>query len=249
MILPAQVNFTLAIKITYPRGIREAGAEDTFGNAVAKGSDKMSAYQEIMAKETLQDLKDFCSNCHLCLLGENRKHVVFGEGNPVAQVMLVGEAPGANENETGRPFVGQAGKVLTELLAEVGIKRDEVYITSINKCRPPQNRKPKKAEARACIPYLKRQIQLVQPRIICCLGSLALENLVDPKAKITQMRGKWVVKAGMEIMPTFHPAALFRDRKKREPLRQDLLAVKRRLDAIGLSKDGAICHAYTQLLV
>ncbi len=181
-----------------------------------------------MAQEslTIEDLFCQVGGCRRCSLGETRRCLVFGKGSPGAGVMLVGEAPGEKEDETGEPFIGRAGKVLDSVLAEAGFQRQDIFITSVVKCRPPKNRFPKKEEVAACLPILQRQIELIKPRIIVCLGNLATRSLFDEQAKITEVRGKWFNKGGIKIMPTFHPAAVFHDRNKLEAINEDFHQVK-----------------------
>lgn len=175
---------------------------------------------------TLNDLKARLERCTLCRLCENRTNVVFGEGNPEAALMLVGEGPGATEDQTGRPFVGAAGQLLDRILNAAGFKREEVYIANVVKCRPPGNRLPLPDEAAACLPYLLTQISIIRPRILVCLGALATQTLVDPRARITAVRGRWYEKAGIKILPTFHPAALLRDVSKKVPVWEDFQKVR-----------------------
>lgn len=179
---------------------------------------------------TVEDMAREAVACNRCALGESRHSVVFGEGNPRARIMLIGEAPGAKEDESGRPFVGPAGRILDKVLDEVGISREEIYITGVVKCRPPKNRFPKKDELRACVPFLEKQIEVIKPELIICLGSLATQTLIDPKAKITEIRGKWVEKNGIRIMPTYHPASIFHDQEKLEAIREDFKRLKKEYD-------------------
>lgn len=138
----------------------------------------------------IQQLKQLCLQCRRCELRENVRGVVFGEGDPDAKLMFVGEAPGADEDRLGRPFVGAAGKLLDKILEAAGFVRDKVYITNVAKCRPPGNRIPTKSEADSCFPYLIRQIELIQPKIIVCLGTLATQYLIHRDAKVTIVRGQ-----------------------------------------------------------
>jgi DNA polymerase len=166
--------------------------------------------------------------------------VVFGEGRPDASVMFVGEAPGGEEDRLGRPFVGSADQLLDRLLAFAGFSRAEVYITNVVKCRPPGNRQPSPQEAAACYPYLIEQIRLIRPKIIVCLGALAVRSLVDPEARITRVRGQWFERDGVRILPTFHPAAVLRDRDKLAPVALDfrrLAAAHRALKAQAQAKE------------
>lgn len=171
------------------------------------------------------------ATCRRCELGETRRSVVFGEGPPQAKLMLIGEAPGEKEDESGKPFAGPAGRILDKVLDETGISRDDIYITSVIKCRPPKNRMPKKAEVIACVPFLQEQIASIKPAFIVCLGSLAAKTIIDPKLKITEMRGKWVEKDGMKMMPTYHPAAIFHDPEKMEAIREDFRKVSSAIQA------------------
>lgn len=167
--------------------------------------------------------------CVKCPLGQFRKNVVPGEGNPDANLMLVGEGPGAEEDLQGRPFVGAAGRLLDKILSAMGLSRDQVYIANVVKCRPPGNRIPEPGEIQCCLPYLMRQIECLKPKVVVVLGATAYKALVDPNGSITKARGKWVRKYGVAIMPTFHPAALLRDPAKKRPVWEDMLKVRTEL--------------------
>ncbi|BCV22718.1 uracil-DNA glycosylase [Moorella sp. Hama-1] len=162
----------------------------------------------------LQGLKEKSLACRRCALRSGARQVVFGSGNPGADLMLVGEGPGAREDRLGQPFVGAAGRLLGQLLAAAGFRRDQIYITNVVKCRPPGNRLPAPAEVAACRPILAAEIKLIQPRIVVCLGALATGTLIAPGARITRLRGRWIEKDGIRYLPTFHPAALLRDAAK-----------------------------------
>jgi len=148
-----------------------------------------------------------CTKCPLC---ENRTHTVFGEGNPEADLMFVGEGPGENEDLTGRPFVGKAGQKLDEMITAMGLSRERVYIANIVKCRPPGNRAPAAAETAACTPYLHRQIELIRPKVIVTLGLPATQHLLKSKLSMSKLRGQWHSFRGIDVMPTYHPAYLLR---------------------------------------
>ena len=182
--------------------------------------------------DNLDDLAAVVRECRRCDLRDGCRGVVFGEGNPEATLMLVGEGPGAVEDEMGRPFVGPAGKLLDKILAAAGFAREEVYIANIVKCRPPGNRLPTPQEAARCLPNLRAQIRIIQPRIIVCLGALATQNLVDKSARITASRGMWTERDGIKIMPTFHPAALLRDETKKKPVWEDFKNVRAEYEAV-----------------
>ncbi|MFD1955284.1 uracil-DNA glycosylase [Paenibacillus thailandensis] len=170
---------------------------------------------------TLEQLQALCRELFIPEPGEL---LVFGEGPERSRLLLIGEAPGEKEAESGRPFVGNAGRLLDKYLQKAGIRREEAYLTNVLKTRPPGNRTPRASEVQEALPVLLRQIELIRPAIIVCLGSIALHATVDRKAKITEKRGVWLEKDGMRIMPAFHPSAVFRDEQKRELLKQDLAA-------------------------
>ncbi len=185
---------------------------------------------------SIQELKEFCLQCRSCGLREHVRGVVFGEGNENSDLMFVGEAPGAEEDRLGRPFVGAAGKLLDRILSAAGIKREDVYITNVAKCRPPGNRLPKKEEAEACFPYLVRQIEIIQPRLIVCLGTLATQFLIHREAKVTAVRGQIFEKGGIKIIPTYHPAALLRDPSKKKAVWEDFKKIVELLKEIRQEK-------------
>ncbi|MBQ3409651.1 MAG: uracil-DNA glycosylase [Clostridia bacterium] len=163
-----------------------------------------------------------CKKCKLC---NNRTNIVFGYGNKNADVMFIGEGPGADEDIQGVPFVGKAGKLMDMAFEGLGINRSEVYIANIVKCRPPQNRVPEQDEADSCLNYLRNQVILVKPKIIVLLGSTALKNILGRELSITACRGKWIEKKGIHYMPTWHPAALLRDENKKIEFWRDLKQV------------------------
>lgn len=183
-------------------------------------------------------LEQECSHCRECALCQTRKNVVFGVGNPQAEIMLVGEGPGANEDEQGVPFVGKAGQFLDDMLAIIGLDRTLVYIANIVKCRPPGNRDPMNVEQDACIGYLRRQIALIQPKILVSLGRVAAMRLIDPKFRITKEHGVWFDVDGMRMMAMYHPSALLRDPGKRPETFDDLKSLQKEV--------GRVC-AHTEL--
>ena len=150
-------------------------------------------------------------NCTRCALGKTRTKFVFGDGNEHADIMFIGEAPGADEDRTGIPFVGRAGKLLNKLLERIQLKREDVFIANILKCRPPQNRDPLPSEVQACIPYLYKQIDLIEPEIIVALGRVAAQNLLNTTASLKQMRGRLWQYRGVDMIVTYHPAAILRN--------------------------------------
>ena len=172
-----------------------------------------------------EELEEVVKQCRKCRLCENRKNVVFGVGNREADIMFIGEGPGADEDAQGEPFVGKAGKLMNMAFDMLGIKREEVYIANIVKCRPPNNRNPQDDEAENCLDYLRNQVILVKPKIIVLLGSVALKNVLGKEYGITASRGKWIEKKGILYMPTWHPAALLRDETKKIDFIKDLKLV------------------------
>lgn len=173
-----------------------------------------------------KELENSIINCKKCKLCNNRNNIVFGEGNKQADIMFIGEGPGADEDMQGLPFVGKAGKLMNMAFEGLGIDRKKVYIANIVKCRPPSNRTPEADEAKACLNYLRNQVILVKPKIIVLLGSTALKNILGNEYGITSSRGKWVERKGIYYMPTFHPAALLRDDTKKINFWQDLKEVQ-----------------------
>lgn len=175
---------------------------------------------------TLQELQAQCLECNRCALRQGARHVVFGEGNPRAKLVFVGEGPGAEEDRIGRPFVGAAGQLLDRILAAGGWSREEIYIANVVKCRPPGNRPPRREEIDSCLPLLQKQLELIEPRIIVALGASAAKTLLaDPALSITRERGRWHQIGAYMLMPTFHPAALLRDPQKKKPVWKDIQQV------------------------
>lgn len=177
-----------------------------------------------------EQLEADANQCRKCKLCQNRTNVVFGTGNKKADLMFIGEGPGADEDKQGIPFVGRAGKLMNMAFEAIGLKREEVYIANIVKCRPPENRNPEDDEATVCLNYLRNQVILVKPKIVVLLGSVALKNILGKEYGITASRGKWVEKRGIWYMPTWHPAALLRDENKKIDFIMDLKEVMSRYE-------------------
>ncbi len=175
-----------------------------------------------------EELEQSIVNCNKCKLCTNRTNIVFGVGNKEADIMMIGEGPGADEDKQGEPFVGKAGQLMNKALTGLGIKREELYIANIVKCRPPSNRVPEQDEAEACLNYLRNQVILVKPKIIVLLGSTALKNILGKEYSITAMRGKWIEQKGIYYMPTWHPAALLRDENKKIEFWNDLKEIRKK---------------------
>ena len=179
--------------------------------------------------ESWEELQRRCEACRECSLYATRKNLVFGDGNRNAEIMFVGEGPGANEDEQGIPFVGRGGQLLDEMLAIIGLNRSNYYITNIVKCRPPDNRDPIGAEQDACIGYLRRQTLLLQPKIIGCLGRIAAMRLIRPDFKISTEHGVWFEKGAFSMMALYHPAALLRDPRRRPETFDDLKRLQQKI--------------------
>jgi uracil-DNA glycosylase family 4 len=182
-----------------------------------------------LASLALAELEAVAKPCTLCRLHQGRTHVVFGVGNPQAALMFVGEAPGRDEDLQGEPFVGRAGQLLTRIIEAIGMKRQDVYIANVIKCRPPNNRNPEADEIARCEPYLIRQIELVQPRLIVALGTFAAQSLLKTKLPISQLRGRFHTYQGVRVMPTFHPAFLLRNPERKRAVWEDMQVVQREL--------------------
>lgn len=180
-------------------------------------------------KTNLSLLKSDAAHCHKCNLARNRKSVVFGAGNINARLMFIGEAPGYEEDIQGMPFVGEAGRLLTKIIESMGLKRDDVYICNILKCRPPQNRNPLPEEITLCIDYLYKQIEYIKPKIICGLGKFASQTLLDTTTSITGLRGNWRKFRGINFMPTYHPAYLLRNPRDKKLVWQDMKKIMKAL--------------------
>ena len=184
--------------------------------------------------DTWEALEHDCKNCRECSLWETRTNVVFGVGNQNAEVLFIGEGPGANEDAQAVPFVGRAGHLLDDMLEIIGLKRDDVYIANIVKCRPPENRDPLGVEQDACIGYLRRQVALLRPKIIVCLGRIAAMRLIHEDYRITREHGQWVCKDGLWLTAIYHPSALLRDVSKRPETFSDLLSIRAKARELGI---------------
>jgi DNA polymerase len=188
------------------------------------------------SNETFEAIHCEIGPCTRCPLHEQRTNVVHTEGNRKARLMFVGEAPGADEDAQARPFVGRAGQLLTKIIEAIGLKREEVLIGNVNRCRPPGNRAPTAEEASTCKPYLLREIAIVQPQVIVVLGNTAMKNLLDTREGITRLRGTFQDYKGIKVMPTFHPAYLLRDPSKKRETWEDLKKVRDYLDSTAKNK-------------
>jgi len=193
--------------------------EDLFGNVTVKK-------EEWEFAETLDELNNMICECQKCQLGATRTRFVFGVGNPKADIVLIGEAPGADEDLRGEPFVGRAGQLLNKILEATGFIREEVFICNILKCRPPGNRNPQPDETEKCRPYLEKQLSLLNPKLILLLGRVAAESLLKTKEPLNKLRGKIHNYKGYKVMVTFHPAALLRNPNWKRPTWDDMKQFK-----------------------
>ena len=184
------------------------------------------------AKENWEALRRECAGCQSCPLGETRTKLVFGDGNPESEIMLIGEGPGEQEDLQGVPFVGPAGKLLDSMLQMINLDRSKVYIANMVKCRPPHNRDPQPTEQQACRCWLDRQIELVDPKIVVCLGRIAAMGIIKDDFRITREHGQWFTLSGRLYMATFHPSALLRDPSKRPEAFMDLRALRKEIREI-----------------
>ncbi len=189
-----------------------------------------SLKEQLVKKRTLEEVYDIAKDCVRCPLSQSRTKVVFGEGDSRTKLMFIGEAPGEQEDIQARPFVGRAGKFLDHLLKLAGLERSKVYISNVVKCRPPNNRKPRKKEVETCNPYLQKQIEIINPKVICILGSVPLEALLGKTASIGELRGKPIEKEGITYFPTFHPAATLYRPAVKEEMENDMLSLKELLE-------------------
>ncbi len=178
----------------------------------------------------LNSIKQEIGDCKRCKLCKGRKNIVFGVGNPNAELMFVGEGPGADEDEQGEPFVGRAGQLLTKIIQAMGLKREDVYIANCVKCRPPNNRNPEPDELETCMPFLTKQIEAIKPKIIVCLGATAAKDILKTEVPISKLRGKFLDWNGYKLMPTFHPAFLLRNPNMKRPVWEDMQKVMKALN-------------------
>jgi len=197
--------------------------------APAASASSAPAADAVSRLSEMESLAAAAAACTRCRLAEGRKSVVFGSGHPDADLMLIGEGPGAEEDRQGLPFVGPAGELLTKILQAIGLTREEVYIANVVKCRPPGNRDPQPDEVQACRGYLERQIALVQPKLLVALGRIAAHALLGTESPIGQLRGRWHQVQGVPAMVTYHPAALLRNQALKRPTWEDMQQVRDRL--------------------
>ncbi|MBI1823425.1 MAG: uracil-DNA glycosylase [Nitrospirae bacterium] len=191
---------------------------------------KQKEASPVKSCQTLEEIQTWMGDCQRCKLNTTRNHIVFGTGNSHPDLVFVGEGPGADEDDQGKPFVGRAGQLLTKMIEAMGIKREEVYITNVVKCRPPANRNPEPEEIRACSPFLENQLKVLKPRVICTLGTFASQTLLKTDEKISRLRGRFHPYEGMLLMPTYHPAYLLRNPSEKKSSWEDIQIIMKELN-------------------
>jgi DNA polymerase len=177
----------------------------------------------------LEEIRLDIGDCRRCKLAPTRTHIVFGSGNPSAELVFVGEAPGFDEDQQGLPFVGRAGQLLTKIIESINLKREDVYICNVLKCRPPDNRNPESDEVAACNPFLRRQLAVIGPKVVCCLGTFAAQTVLQVAAPISKLRGKFFDMDGIRVIATFHPAYLLRSPEKKREVWEDMKQIRAEL--------------------
>jgi len=207
---------------------------ELLGNEILMSAEEADSLLQALAGSqlTLSELREVIKDCQRCPLGKTRTHLVFGVGNEKADLMLIGEAPGEEEDLQGEPFVGRAGQLLNKILEAIGLRRQDVYIANILKCRPPGNRDPLPSEVEKCEPYLFKQIELIQPKLIVALGRVAGQTLLRTTTSLSQLRGKVHNFRGVKLIVTFHPAALLRNPQWKRPTWEDMQLVKKTLEVL-----------------
>jgi DNA polymerase len=221
-----------------PRARVAAAAESAMlaGIPIPQGPSLFEAIERVQ-DDSLERIRADIGDCKRCRLCERRTNIVFGDGNGKAKLVFIGEGPGHDEDVQGLPFVGRAGKLLTQMIEAMGLQRRDVYICNVVKCRPPENRAPEKDEIAICSPFLLRQLDVIQPKVIVCLGAVALKALLGAERGITHLRGQWLEYRGTRLMPTYHPAYLLRNPSAKGDVWKDLQKV---MNVLGLQpKKGA----------
>lgn len=215
------------------RSLQEEGIEEIYVEGRGGSRPSPQTPQTSDAKEALIRLRGQTSQCTLCAeLAETRKSVVFGSGNIKAKLMLIGEAPGEEEDLQGLPFVGKAGQLLTKIIESIGLSRRDVFIANVLKCRPPGNRSPRPEEVLNCKPYLIQQIEWIQPHMICCLGNFAAQTLLETTVSVSQLRGKFHAFGRAKVLCTYHPAYLLRNPSEKRKVWEDMKKIKRELESL-----------------
>ena len=193
------------------------------------GVESLSLSSSESSVMTLESMRAEIGDCQRCKLAAKRTNIVFGSGNPSAELVFVGEAPGYDEDQQGLPFVGRAGQLLTKIIESIDIKREDVYICNVLKCRPPDNRNPEPDEVASCNPFLKKQLATIRPKVVCCLGTFAAQTVLQMAVPIGKLRGKFFDMDGMRVIATFHPAYLLRSPDKKREVWEDMKQIRAEL--------------------
>ena len=215
-----------SVDVAAVRAVGEAQARQRAASRI----DRPGAHR---APLQLDDIRAEIGNCQRCKLAPIRTHIVFGSGNPDAELVFVGEAPGYDEDQQGLPFVGRAGQLLTKIIESIDLKREDVYICNVLKCRPPENRNPGPDEVASCNPFLRKQLAAIRPKIVCCLGTFAAQTVLQTAAPISRLRGKFFDMDGMRVIATFHPAYLLRSPEKKREVWEDMKQIRAELFRLG----------------
>ncbi|HVS74064.1 MAG TPA: uracil-DNA glycosylase [Candidatus Acidoferrales bacterium] len=213
-----------AVTITRPSAASARAASAAEPLPVAPGLTLFEAAERV-ENDSLEKIREEIGDCKRCRLCEQRNTIVFGDGNPRAELMFVGEGPGRDEDAQGLPFVGRAGKLLTQMIEAMGLERKDVYIANVVKCRPPENRTPEKDEIAICSPFLLRQIDVIRPKVLVCLGGVAAQTLLQTNRSVSHFRGQWLDFRGARLLATYHPAYLLRNPNAKGDVWKDLQMV------------------------
>jgi uracil-DNA glycosylase len=235
--LAAQLQFfkDIGVESLAVGAVREAQArERAASSGEAQARERAASRNDGLGADRapLQDLESVraeIGDCQRCKLAPKRTNIVFGSGNPSAELVFVGEAPGYDEDQQGLPFVGRAGQLLTKIIECINLKREDVYICNVLKCRPPENRNPEPDEVAACNPFLKKQLAAIRPKIVCCLGTFAAQTVIQTAAPISRLRGKFFDLDGIRVIATFHPAYLLRSPEKKREVWEDMKQIRAEL--------------------
>jgi DNA polymerase len=209
---------------------RDIGIDSLAVGTIARGHVSAGGpAQRRSAAAELESIRAEIGDCQRCKLAPKRTNIVFGSGNPNAELVLVGEAPGYDEDQQGLPFVGRAGQLLTKIIESISLRREDVYICNVLKCRPPENRNPEPDEVVACNPFLRKQLAAIRPRIVCCLGTFAAQTVLQTAAPISKLRGRFFDMDGMRVIATFHPAYLLRSPERKRDVWEDMKQIRAEL--------------------
>ena len=216
-------------------GVREIDVSSGLGAVFPTEVSGDRGAEPLKGTMTLDNVREELGDCQRCKLAATRTRLVFGVGNPDADLMFVGEAPGFEEDRQGLPFVGRAGGLLTKIIESIDLKREDVYICNVLKCRPPGNRNPEPEEVETCSPFLRRQIEVIQPKLVCCMGAFAAQTMLRTKVPISKLRGQFHDIDGVRYIATFHPAYLLRNPEKKREVWEDMKLI--RAELLGSEKD------------